>query len=120
KLQKNTNEGTLVLCNCVIYLTLTNFPLCDGGGVLSIIGSITSLSLCVEILRFLFSYTSFVRSITFKTRCFVIAEPNIIVKSVNGDNLSRIAFSNVLITTLSFDSTVSHLFTKTTNPFRFF
>ncbi len=84
------------------------------------IGNISSLSLLVDILAFLFTYTSLAKSISLRIRCLVVADPNRIGKSVNGAKRKRIDFSKNFIDSFVFSSTVSHLLTKTTNPFLFF
>ena len=55
RLAKNTNVGTCVFGNCVIYLILMYFPLIAGGGKLAMSGSKYSFNLAVGTFRCLFS-----------------------------------------------------------------
>ena len=68
-------------------------PLIAGGGLCSIIGSMVSLNLEVEIRCLRFSYTSTAVSKALSKRCFVNADTNRIGTSVNGAISSRIFFS---------------------------
>ena len=70
---------------------------------------------CIFVVRF--SYTLRASSSTFKIRCLVNAEANIIGKSTKGAKRERTASSNVFCTFTDLSSTRSHLFITTTNPF---
>src|SRR6185312_614892 len=118
RLQKNANIGDVPLI-WVMYLILTYLPLMDGGGKLSIMGSITSFSLEVGIFLARSAYTFSAVSITFKTLCFSVTEVNTVGISVNGATFSRIISSKTLVVLLFF-SIKSHLFTTITMPFLFF
>ena len=90
------------------YFILMYLPFNDGGGVASIIGSITSFSLAVDTLFVLLRYACCVSSRTLKIRCFVSAEANMIEMSVNGANLCRIVFSKNFMAFTLLSSTRSH------------
>src|SRR5690606_2567736 len=96
RLAKNTNCGVCV-GNCIQNLILIYFPLTAGGGLFSIIGSITSLSFEVEPRPFLFSNTSTAVSRALSKRCLVSADTKTIGTSSNGAICSRILFSYSLV-----------------------
>ena len=114
RLAKNANLGVCV-GSCVQNLIFMYLPLVAGGGVDSMMGSITSFNSRVFMRRMRLWYTCTAVSMALNIRCFSSADMNTIGTSVNGAIFSRIFFSNSREVLLPF-STRSHLFTSITMP----